>query len=722
MHITFSQPLDRGDALRQAAVLWGIEVEYWDIWGKHHVVDNAVIVSILSTLGVRCGTLEELAEAIEARLVEDWAGLAPPTVVVFEDEVRLPLSVRPDRDLTFEALLHCESGAAEQFSGTVATLETEDTAEIGGVRYERKRLALAAPLGYHRLELRTEGAQRTVNLIVCPRRAYMPPGLAGGKKSAGLALSLYGLRSKRNWGCGDFSDLEGVVEWAARNELGFVALNPLHAIPNRQPYNTSPYLPTSILYRNVLYLDVTAVPDWRGAEPKAAVELRGAEFVEYERIYKLKRKALRSAFRRFLKNEWTRWTARAAEFQRYLDQEGESLKRFASYCALDEWFHRENPNIWLWTDWPAACQIPNSPEVAEFAQKHWRMVLFYQYAQWQVDLQLARVQAKTLALGMPIGLYHDLALATDRTGADVWGHPEFYMKGCRVGSPPDDFAPEGQDWAFPPPNTQSHFENGYQLFAEGIRKTARHGGALRIDHVMRLFRLFWIPDGLKATSGAYVKDRAADLLKILTLESVRSQMLVIGEDLGTCSDETRAALFSHGILSYRLFFFEKHGDGRFKASGEYPAQALASTTTHDLPTLAGFWSGRDITVRREVGQVADEGAQREGRLQEKRRMAEALGLPGGVADEWVLPDAVLDAVIGFLASTPCLLFCLNQEDLTRSEEQLNLPGTTFEHPNWRRKMAYSVEELESNGSAREVVGMVRKWLSRTGRVESRRIT
>jgi 4-alpha-glucanotransferase len=346
------------------------------------------------------------------------------------------------------------------------------------------------------------------------------------------------------------------------------------------------------------------------------------------------------------------------------------------------------------------------------------MVLFYQYAQWQVDLQLERVQVRTRELGMPIGLYHDLALATDRTGADVWAHPDFYMHGCRVGSPPDDFSPDGQDWAFPPPNSKRHFETGYKLFAEGIRKTARHGGALRIDHVMRLFRLFWIPDGQKATAGAYVRDRAADLMKILALESVRGEMLVVGEDLGTVSDETRAALTDYGILSYRLFFFEKHGDGRYKQSNEYPAQALASTTTHDLPTLAGFWSGRDIEVRRELGLIKDDTSyrqQREGRAQEKRRMAEALRLPRDLAEAWVLDDRVLDAVIGFLASTPCLLFCLNQEDLTKSEEQMNLPGTTSEHPNWRRKTKYTIAEMDSNPDSQRVTRMFRQWLERTNR-------
>ncbi|HEY3742955.1 MAG TPA: 4-alpha-glucanotransferase [Bryobacteraceae bacterium] len=718
MHISLTLPRDLSAALRQAAGLWGIEAEYYDIWGRHHVVSDEVIASILATLGVWSGSLEELQHEIVHRMIAEWGTLAPATIVVFEDSVKVPLHIRAGGQHDVEAIVHLEDGSSKTLSANA--IELEATADIDGIHYERRILEFSAlPLGYHRLELRTAAATATVNLIVCPRCAYTPEALRHGGKSSGLSISLYGLRSERNWGCGDFTDLETLVEWAARNELGFVALNPLHAIPNRQPYNTSPYLPTSILYRNLLYLDVAAVEDSKHiAEPNAAAELRATPFVEYERVYKLKRKALRAAFRRFLANEWRHKTTRAGEFQQYLDNEGDSLRRFAIYCALDEWIHRENPNIWLWTDWPSSFQNPRSPEVEEFARKHWRMIRFYQYAQWQVDLQLARVQARTRELHMPIGLYHDLALATDRTGADVWAHPEFYMKGCRVGSPPDDFSPDGQDWAFPPPNTRKHFDTGYRLFAEGIRKTARHGGALRIDHVMRLFRLFWIPDGQKATAGAYVRDRAADLMKILALESVRGQMLVVGEDLGTVSDETRAALKNYGILSYRLFFFERYGDGRYKQPGEYPAQALASTTTHDLPTLAGFWSGHDIDVRRAVGLIKDDASynhQRATRLEEKRRMAEALHLPWESAERWTLDDSILDAVIGFMASTPCTLFCLNQEDLTKSEEQLNLPGTTFEHPNWRRKMRYALEQLDSNPDAMRVTQMVREWLRRTGR-------
>jgi 4-alpha-glucanotransferase len=287
---------------------------------------------------------------------------------------------------------------------------------------------------------------------------------------------------------------------------------------------------------------------------------------------------------------------------------------------------------------------------------------------------------------MRIGLYHDLALATDRYGSDLWAHRRFYAAGCRVGSPPDDFSPSGQDWAFPPPAREAHRADGYELFAQSIRKNARHGGALRIDHVMRFFRLWWIPDGMAATHGAYVRDDWRNLLGVLALESVRGQFLVIGEDLGTVTGEVRQALTEAGILGYRVLWFERNPDGTFRRPDEYPAQAAASSTTHDLPTLAGFALGRDIEARRAAGLIDDAAynAQTAARQEETWRLQEALRNAGFVDDP-----------IGFLLSTPCALAIVNQEDLTGETEQQNLPGSTWQHPNWRRKMKVAVEDFGS---------------------------
>ena len=432
-----------------------------------------------------------------------------------------------------------------------------------------------------------------MRLIVAPERAHGPDP---SKKYAGLGVMLYGLCSARNWGCGDFRDLRDLIDWAVPT-LGtsFIALNPLHAIPNRRPFNTSPYLPSSVFWRNFLYLDVESVAgyekireEFETAEVKASLaRLRASEVVIYEEVAALKRRALGRAF------DAAALTGPALQ---WIKSEGDLLRLFALWCALDEDLHAKDPNLWTWTDWPEEYRDPASDAVARFAASHEREILFHSWVQWLIDQQIGAVQQHALDLGMPIGLYHDLALATDRCGADLWAHRDFYIADCRVGAPPDDFSPTGQDWSFPPPDSRHHRADGYRLYVESIRKAVRHGGALRIDHVMRLFRLYWIPAGHDATEGAYVREQAADLVKILALESSRNRAVIVGEDLGTVEPDVRAALSAAGILSYRLLYFERNG-AAFKLPGEYPRQALAASTTHDLATIEGFWCGEDIEAR-----------------------------------------------------------------------------------------------------------------------------
>jgi 4-alpha-glucanotransferase len=351
--------------------------------------------------------------------------------------------------------------------------------------------------------------------------------------------------------------------------------------------------------------------------------------------------------------------------------------------------------------------------------------MFYQFLQWQIDIQLGRAQQRTRDRHFHIGLYHDLALATDQFGSDLWAYRSFFVDGCRVGSPPDDFAPNGQDWGFPPPNAERHREDGYRLFAESIRKNCRHGGALRIDHVMRLFRLYWIPDGSDAVRGAYVKELTDDFVRILALESVRNRVVVVGEDLGTVEPEVRKTLERFGILSYRLFYFEKDKNGEFRRDDEYPPQALVSSTTHDLPTLAGFWVLADLEARRAAGVLDDEGfrSQIAMRAQEKQKMLDLLFRLGLMpthlprqADAYPeLTGDLHNAIIGFLARTPSQLLAINQEDLTKERYQQNLPGTTWQYPNWGRKMRFSLEQLKADPEARGFTQMFRNWIVNSGR-------
>lgn len=731
---SFEQLLDR------AAAACGIDSGFWDIWGRYHATGIEAKQAILRAMGMACDCADDVERALGERARREWERLAPPCVVAGETPTaELPLNVPADcLGERAQIEVRLENGRTESFGVNLWELKQTSSAAMDGRTWVRVQavLPVALPLGYHEIAVTLGGARAVTRYIVTPERAWTDPHLGRGGRTAGLCISLYGLRSARNLGCGDFRDLMDVIDWAAHElKVSFLGLNPLHAIHNRRPFNTSPYLPNCIYYQNFIYLDVEGVEDFarsrraRRLYESAAVqaeiaELRKSPFVEYERVAGLKLRLLKLGFAEFLR-ERRKGSARAYEFEAFLKREGMLLERFATYCALDEWLHARNPDLWIWEDWPAEYQDPDSAETQGFRKKHWRRVLFYQYLQWQIDIQLERAQKHARDRGLGLGLYHDLALATDRFGSDLWAHRKFYVPGCRVGSPPDDFAPNGQDWGFPPPNTERHRDDGYRLFAESIRKNSRHGGALRIDHVMRLFRLYWIPDAGDARAGAYVQERSLDFLRILALESVRNRVVVVGEDLGTVEPAIRETLARFGILSYRLFYFEKKDGGLFRRYDEYPAQALVSSTTHDLPTIAGFWSGADIRARRDAGVLDEAGfrGQMEGREAEKQKMLDMLfelgllpaDLPRHAGAYPELTGKLHNAIAGFLASTPSQLLAINQEDLTKEPAQQNLPGTTWQYPNWGRKMRFTVEELRDSTEARAFTAMFRNWIERSGR-------
>jgi len=734
------EPGDYAKLLDQAAIEWHIEPEFWDIWGNHHVPDPAVKQAILRSLGVACDSTSQLRQALEARSLQQW-GHPLPMCLVVSGETPLSLPLRVPLELSGHKLhltVISEIGAETNKSVDLAGLPQSGETTIASRRYVEKTYPWPngpLPLGYYRVRTAMEGqAHHESRLIVAPDRAWLPHALEAGGRLAGVAVSLYGVRSQRNWGCGDFTDLEHLLSWLKEDLHGsFLALNPLHAIENRQPYNTSPYLPNSALFRNPLYIDVERVAEFPSssiAQKLAAsesvrrrlTELRDAPFVEYERVWRLKRFFLQLVFREFLRHPDS---ARAQSFQHFVQEQGSRLDGFATYCALWDHLHRRNRDLWVWPDWPQPYQDPTSPEVAAFQQQHSRQILFHKFLQWLIDEQLQAVQDKSDSLGLPIGLYHDMALATDKCGADLWAYRPFFVSGCRVGSPPDGFAPDGQDWAFPPPNTVQHHDDGYRLFIDTIRANSRQGGALRIDHVMRLFRLYWIPDGMTAKHGAYVQDSYKDLLRILALESVRGKFLIVGEDLGTVTDHVREALEQARILSYKVFYFEKDNSGGFYRPEEYARQSLVASTTHDLPTLAGFWTGRDIEARRDAG-LSDEQAcsrQHAERAADKQQMLDMLHdlrllpdwFPKTVNQVPELAGELHNAIIGFLVQTPSMLMVLNQEDLTKETEQQNLPASTWQYPNWRRKMKYTIEELRSAKDAQDFAAMFRNWLARAGR-------
>lgn len=672
----------------------GIQPEYVDNWGQTQTAAPELKAALLRALGVPTSTTAEINGYLRQRFLLRWTRLFPATLVTGQspEKILARASAEIPPDARLRVTLTLESGARETGDWRWGDLAIAGHAHIGGRHFVARQLDFRPPLplGYHRVTAELEGQHEECYWIVAPERVWDP---GGDWRAAGVAISLYGLRSQRNQGCGDFTDLQNFARWAGQ-EFGaaLIGLNPLHAIHNRQPFNTSPYLPVSAWFRNPLYLDLESIPelrDWHRARrllarPAIQAELkslRDSEFVEYERVWRLKRIFLRLAYQH-RRPEFDTW---------YREQAPGLLERFSTYCALDRACHAADPNVWNWPAWPAEFRRPDTAAVRTYSAEHEDEIRFYAFLQFLIDEQLAAAQQAALDSGVRFGLYHDLALATDSGGADTWMFPELYVPGCRVGAPPDGFSPEGQDWGFPPPDHDAHARQGYQVFRELIRRNARHGGALRFDHVMRFFRLYWIPQGFTAKHGAYVSAPAEDLLRIIALESHRHQFLVIGEDLGTITGEIRALLDRFGIFGYRLLYFERDGEN-FRPASAYPERAVAAITTHDLPTFDGFWQNTDIEARHAAGLLPDaESYQRQKDDRARDHVALRRLLDGIDSTE------PLAAALSFLNDTPSKLMIVNQEEITREVYQQNLPGSTAEYPNWRRKMKLTLEELASSG-------------------------
>ncbi len=549
-------------------------------------------------------------------------------------------------------------------------------------------------------------------------------------------MQLYSLSSNRNWGCGDFTDLGRIVEWAGKElGAGVVGLNPLHALRNTAPYHISPYAPYSRLYLNELYIDLERLPEFYGSE-KAQQQLLAPEFqaklqalretrlVDYDAIAAAKRTMLDLAYRQFLTEAYSGEepnlkpnTTRAWLFERFIQSEGTPLELYATFQTLEEERRLIQSKSATWHDWPKQFLTPGQP-AREYAKRHRKRIRFFQYIQWVASEQLNEIRRTAEQLAMPIGLYHDMALGADRNGAEAWIYQSVLALGADCGAPPDAFAPEGQNWGLPPINPHALRASGYELMIQLLRNNFRSGGAIRLDHVMAFCRLFWIPRGRPTSEGTYVQYPFEDLLAIVALESVRSKTLVIGEDLGTVPDEVREQLAKARVLSYRVFYFERGADGAMKSPGGYPVQSLAVATTHDLPTLTGFWSGEDLHVRAGLGAFTDDAPRHEvweERQHDKTSILSALKreslLPDGVTEDLATaPAMTIDlcrAIHIYLARTLSYIMLANLEDSLGELSQTNLPGTVDSHPNWTRKYPVSVNEMLCDERLRQLGAVLR---------------
>ncbi len=735
--------------LDRLAEVAGIAPEYYDIEGRRHETSPKSKQAILTAMGFNIESDQALnAEWArwEARM---WQTVSAAALVVRTDEtapcwiVTLPCSSGEEGSLVVSWRIRLESGAEILLGQAGPGLPVVEAHVMEERRYVRcpVRLPTGLPIGYHELYAEiitaTGRMEAATRLIVAPPTCYVPPALARGGRVWGLSVPLYAVRSNRNWGAGDFGDLRILVERAGAT-LGadIIGLNPLHALKNRRPYHISPYSPNSRLYLNELYLDVGRLAEGGGSteltdllvneEFSSWLEtLRKAELVDYDAVADAKRRAIERAFELFLREhlqvEDGRVSARTAlgrEFLNFVESEGEPLRLFAVHEVLAEDSQRRVPTIWSWRDWPEVHRSPRSAEVAAIARRRWARVLFFQYVQWQLGRQLGEVQQRATQVGMAIGLYHDLALGSDLNGADGWIYQEALALDAECGAPPDAFAPEGQNWGFAPFDPLRLRGSGYQPYIDLLRHTLRHGGAIRIDHVMGLFRLFWIPKGLSASAGTYVHYPSEDLLAILALESHRARCMVIGEDLGTVPDWVREQLARVNVLSYKVFYFERTWDGTWKPPQWYPPMSVAVVTTHDLATLSGFWLGEDLAVRAKLGLLPDAQARNqaeEARQRDKKLILQAIEkeglLPAGLSpDPAAVPTMTSElakAIHAYLAKTPAWVMLANLDDLLGEVRQMNVPGTVTEHPNWSRKLPVEMESLWDHPQLKSVVTMLR---------------
>ncbi len=701
------------DPIDRLADRVGIERRYWDVSGREYHAPDDTVIALLSAMGFQAGSAPERRETLEEIEADERTRLLPPCYRLpasGEQVLPLPAAGAGDRD-ALDWRIETEAGEVVEGGDFFSALPWCD--DTSGRRLFRPPNPL--PLGRHRLELRLGSAQTFTTLIVPPDKAYGVAAAAGqDARLWGATAPLYGLRSARNFGIGDYSDLAALAEVLAGRGADFLGINPVHALYPGEPWRASPYSPSNRLFLNTAHIAPDRVAEFAGnaaaedhlarnAEGLKAV--RAGDLVDYGAVDAILRPLFEILYDRF---KTAAADDRRAAFTAFCTRGGIRLRRQAIYDALAEHFAAPERGFSGSGDWPDAYRNSQNPAVARFAAEHADRVGFYTYLQWLADEQLDTAQVRAKAAGMAFGLYLDLAIGATPGGAETWSDPGAYGRGVSLGAPPDAFAPNGQNWSIVPFNPRALADRGFEPFAALLAAVMRHAGLIRIDHVLGLARNFWIPEG--GLPGAYVRFPLDDLLAVAAIESRRAGTVIVGEDLGNVPEGLRGRMEETDILGCRVVYFEKEWDGRFRPPEHYPCRVIAAIGTHDLPTLAGFWAGRDIDWRERNGRAAEAvAADRRERAEERRQLAALLSPndPASCApDGEVVPDLVVERLHRRLAQSPAALAALRLEDALGEVEQANLPGTVDGHPNWCRRLPVAVEELGDDRRVTRLAGIM----------------
>lgn len=690
--------------LAELADACGVAVSYEDAHGVRREVSATTLRAVLAAMEVEVDDdeagLSERRALDEVRL-RSWRRVLPPTLVARQGTaIGCPVHVPRGAVVTVTVLLEDTDVPL-----TLMPLDEPRVAgEVDGVPVERVTLAVpgALPAGWHRVSAVVDspgGEQVTgeCTLLVYPRTIPVPAGL-DERRAVGVAAQIYQVRSQGSWGVGDLADLGEVAEWAGR-DLGadFVLVNPMHAGEPFVPVGPSPYLPTSRRFVSPLYLRPELVAEYatlsdsdrRRVDRLAgeAAEVNSADTIDRDRSWTLKLEALRLLFTAPLSER------RATAFVRFVAAQEPGLRSFATWCALAG---EHGPD---WSTWPEDLRNPESPAVALFAHEHPEEIRFHQWLQWLVAEQRAHAHREAVGAGMRIGILHDLAVGVHPSGADAWSLNRSLARGVSVGAPPDVYNQRGQDWSQPPLRPDALAEQGYRPFRDIVRAALRDSGGIRIDHILGLFRLWWIPEGASPTDGTYVHYDHEAMLGVLALEASRAGAVVVGEDLGTVAPGVRETLSDLGILGTSVMWFEMDGDDPIPPE-DYRRLCMASVTTHDLPPTAGYVRLAHVDVRAGLGLLT-------GDVDEERRAAESEveAFTAVVRERGLLEgDSVEDLVVAlhaFVAESPSLLYVVSVSDLVGDRRPVNVPGTSDQYPNWRVPLSGSAGEVVGLGSLRE---------------------
>lgn len=723
----------RATSLDQLAEQYGIGRAYHDYRGELKSFSTTTKIALLRAMGVDTGSFPSLPAGSGAGDAALTSGLPRPLVIQHGDPVAVAVRASGRAGELLEWTLEAEDGTSE--SGKLEpALATHDVGPdpTGDVLTAVLPVGSPPDPGYHRLTIRDRtGEVVSMRLIVTPARSHVPQVLQEGQRLWGITLQLYTLRSDTNWGIGDFGDLMDLIELAAPLGCGLIGLNPLHALFPAEPEHNSPYSPSSRQFLNPLYICLPRIPEAQSCVSLQSFlsqdgidvlqRIRATPNVDYPAVAALKLHWLRILHREFRLRHLPVNTERARSFHQFVLAGGEALRLHAVFDAVHVHLKEKADAAGGWPGWPAHYRDPASVEVERFVEEHGAEVEFHLYLQWLAAGQLAAAQQLARQKGMPIGLYGDVAVGVSAGGSETWSNPRLYVTDAAIGAPPDPLALKGQDWGIPP---QSPFElarQGFDPFITMLRRNMQSVGALRLDHVMALFRQWWVPRGSIATEGAYVHYPLADLMRILCLESHRNRCVVIGEDLGTVPDAVRDAMQRHGVAHYKVLLFEREPDGTFKPPSAYEHCALAAVTTHDLPTFRGWWDGADIALASRLDLFPDEAARRritDARAADRRHLVAALvraGLWYWQSHE-PLPGyshALMRAAHLYLALSNAELAVIQLEDLAGMADPVNVPGTYREHPNWQRKMSHPATSLLQREDVREMLRAMS--IARTGR-------